>query len=126
MSRDELPSIAPPSEGEEAYRALGPVELQYHIGYKQYYGLTHDEFVRNVVPEIDETVEPHPGPWSENGDPQWDIRRFGGDLFYAVYNVLLVESVGGNGEGARRVGVGKVHFEAFHHAGAELQTVILR
>ena len=84
-----------------------------------------DESMRTLGPH--ETDEPYRRAGYENGDPRWDAARFGGPFRLDVYNVLLVERVGGEEGGWwERVGVGKVNAFAFGHAKPEERMINLR
>lgn len=58
----------------------------------------------------------------ENGDAHWDSNRFGSYL-YVLYNVLLLQEQ--ERGGYERIGVGKMHWQALHHAGATREHIRL-
>ncbi len=62
-------------------------------------------------------------PVGENGDPNWDENRFSTQALFPVYNVLLLIR---HDKVSERIGVGKMHFEAFHLASAAWETIHLR
>jgi hypothetical protein len=74
-------------------------------------------------------------PKAENGDAVYDEYRFQSG-FFELYNVMLVRKRGKGGkeespwkgeqEGWERIGVGKMHWSAFHHAGPEMESFLLR
>ncbi|KAK2616487.1 hypothetical protein QQS21_000529 [Conoideocrella luteorostrata] len=117
ISRDALSSIAPPKD-PTIYFTLGPVEFQYHLGIKE----TFERDVTANIPLPDKEVTPATGPVGENGDAWWDTRRFQ-DSIFPLYNVLLVRDIGKHVE---RIGVGKMHWHALHHAGAKEEVVSIK
>jgi hypothetical protein len=119
MSRDELPRIPPPVEPWDVYRGLGPVELHWDLGLKQEWV---PEKLYETIDPPNEAATPDVSPKSENGDAIWDEHRFG-DVIFPLYNVLLVRK---RGECSERIGVGKIHYHAFHHAWPELGMVALK
>ena len=118
MSRDEEPRVAPPRETWPVYRALGPVEIQRHVGYENQYV---QEGLKISLPNED--AEPETGLWTESGDAHWDRGRFEG-VIYPLYNVLLVKRE--EEIFSQRVGVGKIHHHAFHHAQADQDVIRLK
>jgi hypothetical protein len=138
LSRDEIPRTAPPSEGWDLFRALGPVELVWNLGRKlQWLPSKLAESIQMPNEEVDPDVKPK----AENGDAFYDEYRYQSGIF-ELYNVILVrkrEQKGetceertekgpwnGNQEGWERIGVGKMHWSAFHHAGPEMESFLLR
>ncbi|PLB50091.1 HET-domain-containing protein [Aspergillus steynii IBT 23096] len=117
LSRDTLSEIAPPKD-PKLYFMLGPVELQYHLGLSE----MPQRNVTAQVPPPKENATPVKTPNSENGDAWWDHGRFQHDVF-PIYNVLLVRDLRRHAE---RIGVGKVHWTALHHAGAKEDLIILK
>lgn len=117
ISRDALSSIAPPKD-PKIYFALGPVEFQYHLSLRE---MSREDFTQNIPPP-DKTATPLKHPVSENGDARWDAGRFENSVF-PVYNVLLVRDLGAYCE---RIGVGKIHWHALHHASAKRELISLR
>ena len=60
-------------------------------------------------------------PWWDPGEA-FDRARFDEYKFCCVYNVLVVESIGGV---VSRIGIGTVHIDAFHQASLEEKMVVL-
>lgn len=133
VSRDEIPRTAPPPEGWEIYRALGPVELTWNLGRRLQW---LPNKLADSVPPPNENVDPVTESKAENGDAVWDEFRFDNKGFYGLYNVILLRKncVAKGGEsswqeeqdGWERIGVGKMHWSAFHHAGPEMESFLLR
>jgi len=119
MSRDELPRIPPPVESWDFYRLLGPVEMHWNLGFKEEW--IPEKLYQTIEPP-NEVVTPDISPKSENGDAIWDEHRFRA-VTYPLYNVLLVRK---RGKISERIGVGKIHYHAFHHAGPELSVIVLK
>jgi hypothetical protein len=119
MSRDEIPRTAPPTESWDVYKALGPVEMVWNVGRKQQW---MTEKLHQSIQGPDESVAPTTSPIAENGDAIWDEYRFQ-ETVYALYNVLLLRK---NGQAWERVGVGKMHYHAFHHAVPKMDTFLLK
>jgi Heterokaryon incompatibility protein (HET) len=133
VSRDEIPRTAPPTEGWDIYQALGPVELTWNLGRKlQWLPNT----LADSIPSANEDVDPVTDRKAENGDALWDEFRFDNKGIFGLYNVLLLRKREvENGEqipwkeereGWERIGVGKMHWSAFHHAGAKMESFLLR
>ena len=120
MSRDELPRIPPPREPWEVYRMLGPVELHWNLARKEQW--IPEKLNQTIVPP-NETVTPDVSPKPENGDAIWDEYRFNNDAIYPLYNVLLIQK---RGKLSERIGVGKIHYHAFHHARPEMSVILLK
>jgi hypothetical protein len=87
-----------------------------------------------------EEADPDVKPKAENGDAFYDECRYQSGIF-ELYNVILVrkreqkgetceegteKSPWNGGEGWERIGVGKMHWSAFHHAGPEMESFLLR
>ena len=127
MSRDTLPGIAPPAIGWDAYWGLTPREVQLQTFYDWEWSDEESGKRLPVLGPREEAKEPYRRRGSENGDPYWDQARFGGTIFFDVYNVLMLERKTED-ESAwwERVGVGKMNCNAFWHAKPEERMVILR
>ena len=125
MSRDTIPSIAPPLGGWEAYWDFEPRKAQALAFYEWEWG---DEGERMpVLGPHEDAREPYRGSVLENGDPYWDAARFGNPYMLDVYNVLLLERKEEDGEKwLERVGVGKMNCFAFWHAKPTEGMVVLR
>ncbi|KAK0611245.1 heterokaryon incompatibility protein-domain-containing protein [Immersiella caudata] len=114
ISRESLPSIAPPVEGWEEYWNSNP-RYQQSVVMKWEWGREEQRW--QAVGPSEEAQKPYRGQCLENGDPRWDVARFGLPVELDVYNVLLLEKLpGGN---YKRVGVGKMNAHAFWHAHPE-------
>ncbi|KAK4443317.1 heterokaryon incompatibility protein-domain-containing protein, partial [Podospora aff. communis PSN243] len=113
ISRESLPNIPPPTMGWEAYWDLTPRDQQILVLDWEW---GNDEVRLPVLGPHEEAVEPDRGAKWENGDPYWDMARFGTPFMLDVYNVLLLERQGGQGNNYKRVGVGKMNAFAFWHA----------
>ncbi|KAK4184347.1 heterokaryon incompatibility protein 6, OR allele [Podospora australis] len=122
MSMDELPRIAPPTEGWDRYWGMEPPLIQ-----RYWYQQEWPEGPRELVlPDPD--VKPDTGCRNENGDPYWDEDRFGHALGFRIYNVLLLEEYEDD-EGLsryQRIGVGKMQRMAFNHAKPVVETIVLK
>ncbi|PLB34247.1 HET-domain-containing protein [Aspergillus candidus] len=118
ISRDSLPEIPTPGNKGLAYRALDPRQAQYFI-YKE--SQEDDPLASYDAP--DPTAPPDALPKSENGDPHWDEGRFSTSMAFPMYNVLLLRA---NGRFSERVGVGKIHFHAFHLASRKTSLIMLK
>jgi hypothetical protein len=132
ISRDEIPRTSPPTEGWDIYHALGPVELLWNLGRKLQWLPSK---LAETIQSPNEEVEPDVSPKAENGDAVYDEYRFQ-SMFFDLYNVILVRKRGKEGKGEKspwkeqegweRIGVGKMHWSAFHHAGPEMESFLLR
>ncbi|KXX74204.1 Heterokaryon incompatibility protein 6, OR allele [Madurella mycetomatis] len=118
VSRDSLPSIAPPNEGWDMYWRFEPRTLQHNIFKEEW---CDDKF---SLPPPNADVAPDTGPYNENGDPFWDTERFRDAARFDVYNVLLLRKHGTPVRG-ERIGVGKMMYHAFHHAQPRAKTIII-
>ncbi|GJC79125.1 hypothetical protein ColLi_01963 [Colletotrichum liriopes] len=123
ISRGSLSTVPPPPPGWDAYWSTGPCSVQDFLFDEQW--RTGLENVR--VP--DETVEPSADGMTgsmkkqnENGDPHWDMGRFGGITVWDVYDVLLLKTQNGV---SSRMGAGKVNLCAFAAARPEEMLVQL-
>ncbi|GAB1318437.1 Heterokaryon incompatibility domain-containing protein [Madurella fahalii] len=118
VSRDSLPSIAPPIEGWDMYWKVEPRILQREVFREEW------QEDRLDVPPPNADAAPDTGPYVENGDPFWDTGRFGEVARVDVYNVLLLRK---HGTPVRdeRIGVGKMTYHAFHHAQPKPETIII-
>lgn len=118
ISRDSLPEI--PMSGKKGliYRALDPRQAQYFI-YKE--SQQEDPLASYDAP--DPTARRDILPKSENGDPHWDEGRFATHMAFPIYNVLLLRA---NGRFSERVGVGKIHYHAFHRASRKTSLIMLK
>ncbi|KAE9372668.1 HET-domain-containing protein [Stipitochalara longipes BDJ] len=131
MSRDEVPRTAPPTEGWDLYQALGPVEIVWNLGRNLQW--LPKKLAESITPP-NEDVDPVTDPKAENCDAVWDEYRFDKKEPFELYNVLLVRKRGAVGEnpwnddqeGWERIGVGKMHWSAFHHAGPAMESFLLR
>jgi Heterokaryon incompatibility protein (HET) len=132
VSRDEIPRTAPPREGWPTYRVLSPVDLSYHISHKEQW---HPDKLAARIKPPNEQVDPDIKPKSETGDAKWDEGRFVNPVIHGLYNVLLLRKKRGKEtekpwgqlvDGWERIGVGKMHFHVFHHAGPEMKIFLLR
>ncbi|PKY09418.1 HET-domain-containing protein [Aspergillus campestris IBT 28561] len=115
---DSLPEIPTPGDKGLIYRALDPRQAQYFL-YKE--SQEDDPLASYDAP--DPTAPPDVLPKSENGDPHWDEGRFPTAMAFPIYNVLLLRA---NGRFSERVGVGKIHFHAFHLASRKTRLVMLK
>ncbi|PLN79936.1 heterokaryon incompatibility protein-domain-containing protein [Aspergillus taichungensis] len=118
ISRDSLPEIPMSGKKGLAYRALDPRQAQYFI-YKE----SQEEDPLTSYDAPDPTARRDILPKSENGDPHWDEGRFETCMVFPIYNVLLLR---GNGKYSERVGVGKIHFHAFHLASRKTSLIMLK
>ena len=129
MSRDEVPRTAPPTEGWDVYQGLGPVEIVWSQGRKLQW---LPEKLAKSIPTPNENIDPDTHPKGENGDALWDEYRFNKWEPFQLYNVLLLRKRDRGSEWNderecwERVGVGKMHCSAFHHAGPEMESFLLR
>jgi hypothetical protein len=131
MSRDEVPRTAPPTEGWNVYQGLGPVEIVWNLGRKHQW---LPKKLADSIPSPNVDVDPVTDAKAENGDAIWDEYRFHEGQVYELYNVLLLRKRGvvggspwkGQQEGWERIGVGKMHWSAFHHAGPVMESFLLR
>ncbi|KAK0649135.1 heterokaryon incompatibility protein-domain-containing protein, partial [Cercophora newfieldiana] len=124
LSRESVPSIAPPIAGWDAYWDLTPRNAQ-NLVIDWEWG--PDEERLPVLGPHEDAGEPERGARWENGDAYWDVARFGAPFMFSVYNVLLLEKVGERVmDGWRRVGVGKMNAFAFWHASPEEDMFHLR
>jgi hypothetical protein len=128
VSRDARPRIAPPVEGWEIYRQIDPVRLQDDIWFRYKWGCGEAAAAaaREAIPPPND-VAPDGAKENENGDARWDQGRYDqrGFLIYELYNVLLLKDMG-DGKSFERVGVGKIHYHAFHHASPTDRVVMLK
>ncbi|KAL4894266.1 hypothetical protein BDV59DRAFT_192609 [Aspergillus ambiguus] len=115
--RDTLPEIPSPGPKGALYRALDPRQVQYFI-YKE---SREEEPLASYRPP-DTTASPDADHVGEDGNPHWDQGRFSDQMPYPIYNVLLLKNTEDLWE---RVGVGKIHFHAFHLASPQSRLIYL-
>lgn len=118
ISRECLPEIPNPGLKGEMYKALDPRQAQHFL-----YNMRHDENMETPYSAPDAEALPDTSPRAENGDPFWDEGRFSMSMTHPVYNVLLLKK---DGKFSERVGVGKMHFHAFHLAHSSDTLILLR
>ncbi|CAJ2510461.1 Uu.00g132700.m01.CDS01 [Anthostomella pinea] len=143
ISRDTRPRTAPPTAGWAKHWSVDPVCIQYNIHGDEWGGGDDNSSstkTRDKIPPPGDVEADVKGVENDSrGDALWEEDRFPTDgLPYEVYNVLLLrfvgekggegghEDYGGYGGAVERVGVGKVHWGAFHHARPERRVVELR
>jgi hypothetical protein len=77
LSRDEIPRTAPPNEGWDVYRGLGPVDLVWNVGQKlQWMPSKLAESIQMPNEEVDPNVEPK----VENGDAFSTFHHTGSEM----------------------------------------------
>lgn len=120
MSRDEVPHTALPPSELSNYKMLQPVYITYACGSREQWD---PEQLHASISKPNESVTPVTRPKSENGDAKWDEFRYE-DVLFPLYNVLLLRKRGENVW--ERIGVGKMHYHAFHHARPKMDLFDLR
>jgi hypothetical protein len=118
MSRDSVSHIAPPALGWDKHWEFSPHFIQKMCYIEEWGDRTWE------IDPPDFSTKPDTSKHNENGDPKWDLDRFGGVAICDVYNVLLVRMrKTGYYE---RVGVGKINFRAFCCAKPKKRLIKLR
>ncbi|KAH0439669.1 hypothetical protein CcaCcLH18_02779 [Colletotrichum camelliae] len=111
ISRGSLSVVPPPPPGWSTYWGTGPCDVQDFLFEDQWHtGVDVKMPDETVEPATDSMVESSMKTQNENGDPHWDISRFGGITVWDVYDVLLLKTQNG---ASRRMGAGKVNLCAF-------------
>lgn len=117
ISREFLPEIPDLGPKGEWYKAQDPRVAQLRI-----YAMTKHKNMEAPYSAPDGDALPDMTPREEDGNPHWDEGRFSSRVMYPVYNVLLLRRDGGFSE---RVGVGRMHFHAFHLANSSAEMIFL-
>lgn len=106
ISRDSLATISSPSNHMDFFWTMTPQEIQRNLLHEEREG---GGSTRQFTEDVEASVDSE----NENGDPKWDVGRFGDPVVMDVFNVLLLKNTGNLSE---RIGVGKVSSCAFHCA----------